>query len=246
MFDVDDFKLYNDCHGHLKGNEVLLQIAKVLLSCVREVDVVARYGGEEFAVLLPNTHKQGAYILGERIRKSVENRNFRIKDNRLLDKNLTLSGGIATYFIDAKDDQELIEKSDKALYVAKSRGKNNVTLYSTEKREHRRLTVSLGGIYTLPSSDRKSLQTVDVSVGGLSFLTTEDVPVDSIIGITLDMPVERGAGREIQLIGKVVRVKRVDDHNEVGIKIIEIEQKYKVDLMNYIKLLELQERAHSP
>lgn len=237
MLDIDDFKLYNDWYGHLKGNEVLFQVSKILLSSVRNVDIIARYGGEEFVLVLPETPKDHAYVVAERIRKDVEKKEFIIK-NKLLNKKLTISGGIATYGIDAKNERELIEKTDNALYVAKSRGKNNIALYSKEKRQYVRFDTAIRGSYTLLSQKHRSVQTINISAGGVSFKTKEDIPESAIIGMTLEIPLGKDLERRIQFDGKVIRVKRADDHNEVGIKILYIDQKDKVDLINYIKILE--------
>ncbi len=238
MFDIDDFKLYNDCYGHLKGNEVLFQLSKILLSCVREVDTLARYGGEEFAVLLPHTQKDRAYLVAERIREQVEKEDIMIKSDTPSQKSLTVSGGIATYGMDASSAQGLIEKSDKALYMAKARGKNNVAFYSKEKRVHPRFNTALKGRYALLSAEAKSFQTTDVSLGGLSFATTEDVPVLSAVEITLEIPFENDPQRKVTFNGKVIRTKETGSCNEVGVKIIDIDQRNKIDLTNYMKLLE--------
>jgi diguanylate cyclase (GGDEF)-like protein len=238
MFDIDNFKLYNDCYGHLQGNEVLFQISKILISSIREVDIPARYGGEEFALLLPHTLKDRAYVVAERIRKRVEQEEIVIRNNTLSEKSVTISGGIATYGTDAGNAQQLIEKSDKALYLAKSSGKNNISLYSKEKRQHPRLKATLKGRYASLSSDYRPLETVNISIGGVSFTTMENIPTYSLVEIELEIPLENGAEKKIKLNGKVVRVDKPNDHHEVGMKIIDIEQKHRVDFINYIKLLE--------
>ncbi len=125
IIDIDNFKRYNDTYGHVLGDRLLMQLASIFKTNVRETDTVARYGGEEFTLILPATSKDGAIIITEKIRRAVESFEF--------DKgNITVSIGIATYPIDAKTDNQLITYADKALYIAKNKGKNRVVQYGVE------------------------------------------------------------------------------------------------------------------
>lgn len=129
MIDVDHFKKFNDTHGHLKGNEVLIEIAKIMRVAMRETDVVARYGGEEFAVILPKTNKDHAMALANRLREAVEEVQFPGAEFQPLGK-LTVSIGVATYPDDcdtADSVSGIIELADQALYQSKSAGRNRVT-----------------------------------------------------------------------------------------------------------------------
>jgi diguanylate cyclase (GGDEF)-like protein len=126
FIDIDYFKECNDKYGHLVGDLVLKNIAEILKKNIRKVDLLARYGGEEFAICVPETTKEGAFALGERIRKMVESQSFTIKNHRLL---LTISVGVASYPEDATERQELINKADEALYQAKKTGRNRVCFY---------------------------------------------------------------------------------------------------------------------
>jgi diguanylate cyclase (GGDEF)-like protein len=125
MLDIDWFKRCNDTYGHLFGNMVLKDLARRTRDSVREVDVVCRYGGEEFAVILPQTRKADAQMIGERIRRSVESADFvsEFKDARV---KITVSLGIASFPENGRTVKELIERVDQALYLAKGRGKNLV------------------------------------------------------------------------------------------------------------------------
>ena len=119
MIDIDHFKLVNDNYGHLQGDAVLAELAKILVAGKRESDIAARYGGEEFGVILHETNETGAMTLAERIRAKVEDATF---PGGL---KLTISIGVA-----ATDDEAmftgLLERADQALYTAKQAGRNMV------------------------------------------------------------------------------------------------------------------------
>ncbi len=128
MIDVDDFKWYNDQNGHLAGDEALRSVAAVIRETVRNIDFVARYGGEEFTVVLPQTSKREAIVIGQRIRNEVEKFYFPYEENQPLG-NFTISVGLATYPEDARNIKSLIDAADKALYRSKASGKNCLNLF---------------------------------------------------------------------------------------------------------------------
>jgi two-component system, cell cycle response regulator len=117
--DVDNFKLYNDAHGHQAGDTVLKTIGDLLHKSIRGTDIVARYGGEEFVVLLPETGREQAGILAERIREAIAGHPFP-------QRQITISIGISTFPGDGKTPGELILAADRALYRAKVEGRNTV------------------------------------------------------------------------------------------------------------------------
>jgi diguanylate cyclase (GGDEF)-like protein len=123
MIDADNFKAYNDRYGHLKGDEILREIARVLAAHIRETDIAARYGGDEFAVLLHETDKNGAITFAERCVRLISEYSF---GDETLEQKLTISAGVATSPEDAIQPQELIDKADKALYTAKQAGRNQI------------------------------------------------------------------------------------------------------------------------
>jgi diguanylate cyclase (GGDEF)-like protein len=128
IFDIDHFKKYNDANGHPAGNEVLKKIAEILKAEAREVDIVARYGGEEMVIILPETSRKRAAELADRIREKVASATFSKMESQPL-KKLTLSAGVATYPVDAANEESLIKKADSSLYVAKSQGRNQVVSF---------------------------------------------------------------------------------------------------------------------
>jgi len=128
MLDVDNLKEYNDRNGHLSGSRALHDIAKIITSNCREIDLVSKYGGDEFALMLPQTDLTGAVRLGERILRAVRAFKFDGATPGLL----TCSIGIAIFPEDARGVEELIDKADTALYRAKSMGKNAIRNYQDE------------------------------------------------------------------------------------------------------------------
>jgi diguanylate cyclase len=114
LFDIDHFKLINDKEGHVHGDHVLQELARLLDESIRETDLIARYGGEEFVVVMPQTDLAGASAFSERLRAKVENK-----------LSITVSGGVATAH--AGDTAEsIIARADTALYGAKLAGRNRV------------------------------------------------------------------------------------------------------------------------
>ncbi|MFH0940603.1 MAG: GGDEF domain-containing protein [Candidatus Omnitrophota bacterium] len=123
MIDADDFKECNDKLGHLVGDIVLCEIGNRIRENIREVDMLSRFGGEEFMVFAPNTSKESASLIAERIRKGVEDVLIRAYDEKV---KMTVSIGLASFPEDAKSPEDLIGKSDWALYQAKKLGKNRL------------------------------------------------------------------------------------------------------------------------
>lgn len=128
MLDIDDFKEFNDRHGHLQGDEVLKQVAEILRTSIRTSDIAARYGGEEFVVIMPETGKELALVVGEKLRKAFEDYPFPREETQPGGR-LTVSLGIATFPGDAADARALLDAADKALYRAKRAGKNRVVVW---------------------------------------------------------------------------------------------------------------------
>lgn len=126
FIDMDGFKAVNDTYGHLSGSRALVEAADVLRGCARETDVVARFGGDEFAVILPETGRDGAIMVAERIRERIEAHSFLAADQ--LDVRLTASVGIATLPDVATSADELVQAADRAMYKVKMSGKNGIHL----------------------------------------------------------------------------------------------------------------------
>jgi len=133
IVDIDFFKHINDTYGHLCGDKILKEVAFLLNDSFRKTDIVFRYGGEEFVILLPETTKQGAGIIAERLRKNIANLiRVNTNDDRIV--TTTVSMGISQFPNDAATGKELIEAADKALYYSKRNGKNVVSIYEEGDR----------------------------------------------------------------------------------------------------------------
>ncbi len=124
MIDIDHFKQVNDTHGHPAGDAVLREVARRLMTNVRNVDRVARFGGEEFAAVLVQTDRLAALDMAHRIRTSIER--DPILAAQALALNVTVSIGVAVLAEDARSAADLLGAADKALYGAKTAGRNHV------------------------------------------------------------------------------------------------------------------------
>jgi diguanylate cyclase (GGDEF)-like protein len=129
--DLDNFKKVNDSHGHQAGDRVLESAARLLRAKTRESDTVARYGGEEFVIVLPNTDRETARRVCERIVRAFSEAPH---DVGLLQLPVTLSIGCATHSVEEPfaDAAQLLNAADLALYAAKNRGRNQVIPYGTD------------------------------------------------------------------------------------------------------------------
>ena len=125
MLDIDHFKKINDTHGHAAGDLVLREVAVVLKETVRQSDVVARLGGEEFLVLCPHVAADGAAVCAEHIRAAVAEHGFHVNGNRI---SVTVSLGVAQRDDSVTSAEALLGRADEALYVAKSKGRNRLTV----------------------------------------------------------------------------------------------------------------------
>ncbi len=122
MIDIDDFKKINDQYGHLKGDEVLSKIGTTINDSVREMDLAVRYGGEEMAILMPRIDLDQAFKAAQRIRKAIEQIQFK-------DFFVTVSIGLSQTSRQIDSPDRLIHAADEALYNAKNKGKNRVITY---------------------------------------------------------------------------------------------------------------------
>jgi diguanylate cyclase (GGDEF)-like protein len=126
MMDVDHFKTYNDTHGHLAGDEVLVRVSRILRESIRDVDFPTRYGGEEFLVLLPETSIERAVEVAERIRTRLASETF-------AGGRITLSAGVASFPEFGETAEAVIMCADVALYEAKREGRDRVVRATSQQ-----------------------------------------------------------------------------------------------------------------
>lgn len=127
MLDIDFFKKFNDTYGHACGDYVLQNVAKIIKSSIRGEDLAARYGGEEFTVMLYNTQKEEALSIAERIRSNIESTDFFFQGQHM---KVTISAGVSLFSVEdnpVNSAKTLVNQADKALYISKKNGRNQVT-----------------------------------------------------------------------------------------------------------------------
>ena len=125
MGDIDHFKSFNDRFGHAVGDQVIQVVAQILSSTIRPTDILGRYGGEEFCILLPGQGPEGTAIAAERLRLAIAARASQAV-RTTGDNQITMSFGVTSLSYGAADPLELVDQADKALYVAKEAGRNQV------------------------------------------------------------------------------------------------------------------------
>jgi len=126
LLDIDHFKAFNDTYGHQVGDQVLRLVAQTLIDGVKGRDVAARYGGEEFAIILPQTNLQGGMKVADSLRAVVQSKELVNRNSGETLGRVTLSGGVAQY-VNEEPIENLIERSDTALYTAKHNGRNQIS-----------------------------------------------------------------------------------------------------------------------
>lgn len=204
FFDLDDFKHINDSFGHLAGDKVLQRIAQIILSEKRSEDIATRYGGEEIVLILPETDKVNAMVLGERIRQRVAATEIRYKGNRI---RLTISGGLASYPFNASNTPDLIKCADQALYRAKGSGKNNISFFSEDKRRYLRIDLNKNVMIRELGFDDGETQPAkgkNICIGGILFENEFSIPIGTRVQVNI--PTRKDA--PLVIIGTVVRIEK--------------------------------------
>lgn len=128
VFDIDHFKKFNDTYGHLVGDQVLVEVAKVIKASFRSTDIKARFGGEEFVVLAAETKLDFAVMVANKVREAIKNNLVKISDGREL--SVTVSIGVAYFPEHGLEPKDIFEAADRALYRAKANGRNRVEVAS--------------------------------------------------------------------------------------------------------------------
>ncbi len=145
IFDIDNFKHYNDRNGHPAGDTLLAEMSKLVQKVTRKSSLIARFGGEEFIVMLPGIPKKDALIYAERVRQEIEGHPFPFREAQPLGC-ISISGGVATFPEDGDSINRVISRADKALYRAKEAGRNRVFLYEPDKEPYQPNTLPSGEV----------------------------------------------------------------------------------------------------
>ena len=216
FLDVDNFKEINDTLGHIVGDNALKRIGTIIKNAKRESDVAARFGGEEFVLLMPHTESVNAFIVGERIRKEVEQEEFPAHGRSY---RLTISGGLASYPLNATDPKTLLHLADSATYLAKGAGKNNISHYKKEQRRYLRVKLCQPVLIKEMGFIDSRIYTgisKDIGIGGILFENDAPLP----IGAHIQIGVPVNGESPLLLIGTIVRVETFGKKSyEIGMSI---------------------------
>jgi diguanylate cyclase (GGDEF)-like protein len=241
FFDLDHFKTINDTFGHQAGDRVLKSVAKLIQSEKRTEDIAVRYGGEEIVLILPGTQKFNAMILAERIRHKIEFMDLSFEGERI---QVTVTGGVSTFPQDTHIATELIECADRALYRAKNQGRNQVVLFSEDKRHNFRMDL-IGPIKVqelgMKSSQLPALGRIkDLSLSGVLFESQK--PMDMGSRIQVEVPLS-SQNKPLVMVGKVTRLQPTGSSYDVGVTFLHFGEQDRVDLSKHFTNLL---RAASP
>lgn len=132
LLDIDNFKEYNDTHGHLEGDKILVRIGRIIKSCLRRMDTAYRYGGEEFTIILPGTPGEEARTVAERLRAAVAAEALGSAENP--GPRITISIGVTQYCYE-EPISNFVQRADQAMYQSKQAGRNRVSCIFAEPSE---------------------------------------------------------------------------------------------------------------
>ncbi|MFH1215747.1 MAG: diguanylate cyclase [Pseudomonadota bacterium] len=238
FLDLDDFKKINDRYGHKAGDIVLKSVAEVIMRNLRNEDIAVRYGGEEIILLLPETSKKNAFILGERIRDDVAGLWIRYGGREI---NVTLSGGLASFPYDATDLVNIQENADKALYMAKKGGKNTICMFSHDMRRYVRVECNREIYVDELGFNGKAFckaRSRDISGGGLFFEADREFDP----GTRVQVQIPLNPDNLLLLVAKVVRTKSSGEKRfETGASFAALDNGTSRQLFSYIFL-----KTHCP
>jgi diguanylate cyclase (GGDEF)-like protein len=231
FLDLDDFKNINDTLGHLAGDEILKKVSQLIMNAKRSEDIAARYGGEEITILMPETSKADGWLIGERIRKIIEATAIDYEEKSV---KMTLSGGLASFPIDAGDYLTLLKNADLAMYRAKSFGKNNISFFSMDKRKNVRVEYNTSieiqelGIHEKPVA---TATTKSLSIGGI--LLVSQNPFD--IGAKIQINIVLNSAAPLLIIGTVIRSEEMESGNyEISVAFLDSDKMLKNEISSYL------------
>lgn len=233
FFDLDNFKQVNDSFGHMAGDVVLRNAAKIIRQEIRTEDIAARYGGEEFVIILPQTEKIRSLILGERIREGIKELSFDFQNREI---HVTISGGLASFPIDTDNASDLVEFADQALYEAKSNGKNNISVFSKNKRKYLRFELSSEILIKNLKSNGNASHIVanskNFSKAGMLFKSVVPLEIGTLIQVSVPTGQE---SEDITITGNIIRVEIfAADEYEIGVSFIKVDKSLENDISKFM------------
>ena len=230
MGDLDNFKSYNDRFGHDVGNEALKAVGNALEEVGRDQDVVVRYGGEEFVLIMPETSKEDAGRVADRVCRAIAKLELSGSHSK---NGVTMSLGVASYPADAVEPEALIRCADRAMYTAKAKGKNQAQLYGANRRALRRVHVELTGEIRVFEDEGLPFSTLDISERGLRLRLKEQLELNSMVEFVLNLP---GHSEGVKAYGRVVRVSDEEDGaHEMALHIMDIDSREFLALTRYLR-----------
>jgi diguanylate cyclase (GGDEF)-like protein len=222
IFDFDRLGQLNARAGRQVTDRLMREAAMLLGNKIRDIDLAARPGEDELAVLLPQTDRNGAFLVAERFRREIES-HFRKREAGGRPAELTVSGGVAAYPDDASDAEQLMTRAAQALYQAKGAGGNAVLVHSLERRRFLRFDLQRRRcvIEVLAPADAGAGRVRNLSRNGLLFASPEPIEVGEDVEIRLESGGGPAPQRELTLRGRVVRLEEApsgeNDRFEVGV-----------------------------
>jgi diguanylate cyclase (GGDEF)-like protein len=222
IFDFDRFGQVNARVGRLVADRLMREAAMLLGNKIRDIDLAARPGEDELALLLPQTDRNGAFLVAERFRREIES-HFRKREAGGAPADLTVSGGVASYPDDASDAEALMTRAAQALYQAKGAGRNAVLVHSLERRRFLRFDLQTRRceIEVLAPEDAGPGRARNLSRNGLLFASPEPIEVGEEVEIRLESGGGDAPKRVLAVRGRVVRLEETpsgdNDRFEVGV-----------------------------
>ena len=231
MGDLDNFKAYNDRFGHDAGNAALQAVGTALQEAGREQDIAVRYGGEEFVLIMPETSKDDAGRIADRVCSAIAELGSSPSHPK---RGVTMSLGVASYPADALAPEGLIRCADRAMYTAKAKGKNQAQLYGANRRALRRVAVELKGEIRALKEESLPFSTLNISERGLRLAAKEPLELNSMVEFVLHLP---GHKEGVKAFGRVVRVYDEEDGAyQMAFSIMDIDTREYMALTRYLRM----------
>lgn len=250
LFDVDEFAAFDRAAGTAVADRVFRELAILLRNKIRDIDVAARPGSDELALLLPETDREGAVLVAERFRREAESF-FARRETPTGTTGISVSGGVATYPLDAGTSDDLVRRAAQALYRAKASGKNTVCAYEAERRRFLRFELDPGR-FELEILERTSgaAHARDLSRSGILLCSPEPIEVGESVELRLREGGEAVGSRSLRARGRVVRLEEIleprgehrEDRFEIGVAFELGDGRDDFDLLEFLERL----RARGP